>query len=250
MAVQATESSERFRLSRQSIAVVAREGAVRTLVRLMKPFGRDGEPQRMAPLPEGVVPVLLVPSPPANRAALVFLTTFLGHRGITAMHTSTLPQSASLDDLARELGSRAERLAKACEVDRVDIVAHGISGLAAAWWIHHQGGAGKVRRLITLGTPWRGTRMAVFQRGAVARGLTVDAAALDDLAPSPVPVIAIASPLDPFVVPASSAHPEGAVHVTLEGAGHTDLLLSARAFRAVYTALREPMGDVADLETV
>ena len=242
-AVQATELGTPFRLSRRTLAVVAREGAVRAVVRLISPFGRPTEPVAQRRAIDSAVPVLLLASPPANRAALAFLTTFLTHRGVRGVHAAQLAKAKSLDALAQHVGKAAERLAAACESDRVDIVAHGITGLAAAWWIHHHDGSQHVRRLITLGTPWRGTRMAVFQRNAVARALTVDAAALDDLAPCSVPVVAIGSPDDPFVVPAASAFPDGAVHVVLDGAGHTDLLLSARTFRAVHTALTQPMGD-------
>lgn len=245
VAVQAADTGERFYLARKTIAVVAREGAVRSLVRVLKPFGRDGDPVRreVSDLRNGALPVLLIPSPPANRAAMTFLATFLAHRGLPWVHSVNVGRGTTLDELATDLAKKAAELARAAGVDKIDVVAHGTSGLAAAWWIRHLGGDAHVRRLITIGTPWAGTRMAVFQRGALARTLLPGAAILDDLLPGTVPTIAIGSPSDPFVVPSHSAHPEGAISVVLDGAGHTDLLVSARAFRAVFTALSEPMGD-------
>ncbi len=250
VAVQASDTGEHFQLARKTIAVVAREGAVRSLVRLLKPFGRDGDPVRteVSEVRSGALPVLLIPSPPANRAAMTFLATFLTHRGLPWVHSVNVSKGTTLDAQATDLAEKAAKLAKAAGVDKIDVVAHGISGLAAAWWIRHLGGDAHVRRLITIGTPWSGTRMAVFQRGTLARTLLPGAAILDDLVPKNVPTIAIGSPTDPFVVPSASAHPEGAVAVVLDGAGHTDLLISARAFRAVFTALSEPMGDSSPAE--
>lgn len=249
-AVHAADRGEPFRIERRNLAVVAREGAVRSVARLLLPFGRRGSPTYRPGdnTRDGAVPVLLVAAPPANRAALLFLDAFLTHRGLPWVHRVHLRRSASLDAMASELASSARELADAARSEQIDVVAYGSSGLAAAWWLHHLDGARRVRRLVTLGTPWSGTRMAVFDRSPLGRQLLPGAALLDGLYPTPVPTVAIGSPDDPLVVPASSAHFEGAVNVEIDGAGHTDLMMSARAFRAVYTALGEPMGSAPESE--
>ena len=70
--------------------------------------------------------------------------------------------------------------------------------------------------------------MSVFLRGPHARETVPGAHQLDELVPPPVPTLSIWSPDDPFVVPSSSALPEGVESVRLDGAGHLELLISAR----------------------
>ncbi len=92
----------------------------------------------------------------------------------------------------------------------------------------------------TLGTPWEGTRLAVFFRGPHALECLYGAHHLDGLAPPAVQTFSIWGEDDPFVVPATSALPEGVEGVRLQAAGNMDLLVSARAFRAVEAALEHP----------
>jgi pimeloyl-ACP methyl ester carboxylesterase len=58
------------------------------------------------------------------------------------------------------LADRLAALIDKTQRDRVDIVAHSMGGLLAAYYISQHGG-GRVRRLVTLGTPYLGTPGAV-----------------------------------------------------------------------------------------
>jgi len=150
-------------------------------------------------------------------------------------------ETAALASRMQALGGEALAEAAARGAAEVDLVGFGTGGLVAAWYLRHHGPA-KVRRLITIGTPWRGTKLAVFSRAPEAPEIKFGAHALDGLCPPPVPTVCIWSPDDPVVVPATSAVPEHGVDaVRVEAGGHVDLLLSARVYRAVQAALERPL---------
>ena len=100
-----------------------------------------------------------------------------------------------------------------------------------------------MRRLVTLATPWQGTKLAVFGRSLSLREVRHRAPVLDRLFPEDTPTVCIWSPDDPVVVPAGSALPPDGhgTRVAIEAAGHVELLVSARAFRAVLASLEQPM---------
>jgi len=237
-----TDRSEPARIGRREIGTLSREAAARIVLgaaglvawgdggKERDPRGRDSADP---------TPVLLVPGAPQRPVALLFLRTFLRSRGYRILRT-TGPGRGGLAQRAEHIGAHVRALADATGSDRVDIVAHGLGGLAAAWYVRHLGGSARVRRLVTLGTPWRGTRMAVFTRGHLGRETLPGAPVLDDLSPCGVPTFCIWGSLDPMVLPQRSAIADDAVSIEIDGAGHLDLLLSARAFRATDEALRRP----------
>lgn len=67
-----------------------------------------------------------------------------------------LPAAGSVPDRARILVERIGALPH----DRVDIIAHSLGGLDARYALAHLGLASKVRALVTIGTPHRGTPLA------------------------------------------------------------------------------------------
>lgn len=198
----------------------------------------SARPRPAAPSP-ATPPVLLVPGPPQRHNAFLYLATFLRHRGYGWVWT-TSPGRGGLAERAKALATTVAELRRASGQPQIDLVAHGLGGLVAAWYIKHLDGAEDVRRLVTLGTPWRGTRMAVFTAGPLGRETLPGAPILDDLAPCPVDTVCLWGSLDPMVLPHTSARAEGSIGVEIDGAGHLDLLLSARTYRAVQAALEQP----------
>ncbi|MCA9488454.1 MAG: alpha/beta fold hydrolase [Myxococcales bacterium] len=253
IAVQAADRNEPVAVDARLIALAAREAGARVTLTALgwMAFGRS-RPVPVAPGDGQVVrrtpPVLLVPGLTWSRASLWPLRTFLRRRGFSWVWATDRggrerPLAAEANDLARTV----EELARAAGTDRVDIVAFSTGGLVAAWYLRHHG-SDRVRRLVTLGTAWKGTRMAVFGRGRGVEELRFGGHALDGLWPPPVPTTCVHSPDDPVVVPASSAAPEhGGDVVAVESAGHVDMLMSARVYRAVQVALSagEPVGEPA-----
>ncbi|MCB9662634.1 MAG: hypothetical protein H6732_00825 [Alphaproteobacteria bacterium] len=229
---------ERVRWTPTRHAVLARETIAGFVLLALRPIGWAD-----APLPRETsgCPVLLVPDPRLGRGALALLEVFLRQRGLAVWPVRLSHQDASLGQLAERLQGEVGRLREATGATQVDLVGFGLGGLVAAWLCHHLDGAATVRRLVTLGTPWRGTRLAVFYPGTLAREIRPDAHDLDGLASCGVDTLSVWCPEDPEVVPAESACADPARSVAVEGAGHLGMLLSARTFRAVLTGLRDAL---------
>ncbi len=76
-------------------------------------------------------------------------------------HAVRLPAAASVPERARILVEKITALPH----DRVDIIAHSLGGLDARYALAHLGLATKVRALVTIGTPHRGTPLADLATG-------------------------------------------------------------------------------------
>jgi pimeloyl-ACP methyl ester carboxylesterase len=131
----------------------------------------------------------------------------------------------------------------------VDVVGHSLGGLVATYLLKALDRGRHVRRVVTLGTPHRGTPAALF--GALVLGLFSRAIwqmipgspLLRELARLPVPagseIVAVASDAD-NLVPAVFARPSLMPRLrcaAVSGLGHVDFLTSPLSFRLVETAL-------------
>ena len=142
-----------------------------------------------------------------------------------------------------------ERRAAADGFPHVDVVGHSLGGLVATYLLKALDRGRRVRRVITLGTPHRGTPAALL--GALLLGffsraiwqMIPGSPLLRQLARLPVPagseIVAIASDAD-NLVPAVFARPQLMPRLRcagVSGLGHVELLTSPLAFRLVQTVL-------------
>lgn len=88
----------------------------------------------------------------------------LEQRGVD-VHVARLPPLGSTPERAQALGDQLARI----ESDDIVIIAHSLGGLDARWALA-RGQAGRVRALVTIGTPHRGSPIAdAFASGPAAR---------------------------------------------------------------------------------
>ena len=236
--IQQVVSGDGRRPGVRNIAVVARESIGRILVLLIGPFGRiETVPTPHSQATEHRVPVLLLPGYGTNRMVFWFLRHYLEHRGWRwVWPVNHAGRETELSGQAKALERNVAMLKRASGAEQVDLIGFSMGGLIAAWYVAH-GGHEDVRKLITLGTPWGGSRLAAWLNTPVGKQMAEGAPELQTLDPTLVPTTAIWSPDDPVVIPASSAAPSGATSVQVDGAGHLDLMLNARVYRAVQQAL-------------
>ena len=249
--VQAADRNVPFTVDRRTVGMIAREAGARivlTCLDLALWVTADAPPApTVVPLDSPRrIPVLVVPGMNWSTGSLWPLATFLRQRGFSVWATHRTSRRTPLAVEAAHLARRIDVWCARTGVSHVDLVAFSTGGLVAAWYLRNLGGA-RVRRLVTIGTPWRGTRMAVFGTGPAVDEIRFGSHVLDGLFPPPVPTTCVFSPDDPMVVPADSAAPEavpqgarGSTQVHIDSGGHLDLLVSARVFRAVMTALDAP----------
>lgn len=248
-AVLAVERGVPIRLSRARVSTIAREWAGHCVFFLLIPFGLwPAEPQITRDLPPRGPddaprnPVVLVPGYAMNRSNFFFFASYLRRRGWAWVHAvNHRPHSGGLRRFAEGLARQVEQVRRVSGAEQVDIVAHSMGGVVAALYIRELGGATRVRRLITLGTPWQGSRIAVFGFRKEAAEMLPNSALFATLDSMPVPVFAVYSDTDHMLIPPSTATPAFAKAELISGVGHVEMLASTRVFRLVRRLLDEPI---------
>ena len=237
---KALDRGQRVRLTRANVSTFCREWAVCTFVVLTWPFGIVSPAPRRVPAvaePEegdAPIPVVLVPGYGVNRAYFSFFQMYLRRRGWPWVAVvNHRPFSAPVPYYAERLGLYVDEVLRASGAEQVDIVGHSMGGLVAAFYVNVLGGNTRVRRLVTLGAPWRGTATWVFGGRRQARDMAPDSDVVKAVQELKVPTTAIWSRSDAMIFPAERAKPDGGDAIELANLGHNEMLFSARVFRLV-----------------
>ena len=200
-------------------------------------------PRAPARVARGVLPVVFVHGILCNAGVWHRMLAALERQGAANLFTLNLePPLGGMDGFARQLAARVDEACRAAGTQRAIIVAHSMGGLVARCWIARLDGAARAARLITLGTPHHGSRLA---RGFPARWageMQCGSEWLARLAGDAVPVTSIYSRHDEFVAPQESARLEGAHNIALEGVGHLELLRSKEVQRLVSAEIASARG--------
>ena len=162
-----------------------------------------------------------------------------------------------VEELARVVAERVEQLIRHHPRERIDLVGHSEGGLIGRYYVQKLNGARRVRHLVTLGTPHRGTPWAYtgYLVGRVLPSLRQMAPGspllrdlTDDTFPDNVRLTSIYSQRDPFCPPSScrlednrGAHLK---NIEVARAGHVAFLYSARIASVIRRELEsmEPPG--------
>ena len=172
--------------------------------------------------------VLLVPGYGGGQTALTQLAARLTAAGRTA-RVVTLPDGGTGDLLVQaETLDAAVREALADGAPSVDVIGYSAGGVVTRLWVDRHDGATVARRIVTLGSPLHGARIA-GEGAALAPDACPAAcrqlvpgnallAGLDDTKlPAGLPWLSIWTENDETVQPPDSARLDGAVNVPLQG---------------------------------
>jgi uncharacterized membrane protein YdjX (TVP38/TMEM64 family) len=110
------------------------------------------------------IPVVLLYGFFSSRRAMAVLERMLHHRGydvisfnlgglLGTFFTSSILEGAALVD------EKIQRQVSRVGIKQVHIVAHSKGGLVALWWLTKMGGDRLCRKIVTLGTPFAGSRL-------------------------------------------------------------------------------------------
>ncbi|HSN21217.1 MAG TPA: alpha/beta fold hydrolase [Usitatibacter sp.] len=192
--------------------------------------------------PTDRVPVVLVHGYYANRGYLRPLVRRLEARGVGPIFVPSASYVlAPIEAFADELHERLERIAAGTGQPRVVLVCHSMGGLIARACIARHG-AGRIARLVTLGSPHHGSVLAHLGLGENARQMLpgsdflVGLARAESALPGPE-TVSIYSTHDNMVMPQASSRLEGARNVAIPGLGHIAMLSSPRLLEALLAAL-------------
>lgn len=221
--------------------VIGREALAVIGAALLWPFGLIRSRQRTPRLAEQRT-IVLVHGYLANPTSFLALKAYLrwaGHRQVLSYHyKSTAPIDASAAGLKLFLKKHVRG-------GRIDLVCHSLGGVVAAIYLAELGGARRVDRCISLGTPHRGTYNAYWVLGRVGRELRPDSTLLQRLkksraAAKAVVFSSIVGSSDNIILPRVHAADRRHTDV-VPGLGHMGMLFSPEVMRLVAKRLAKPM---------
>jgi pimeloyl-ACP methyl ester carboxylesterase len=177
----------------------------------------------------------------ANGACFTALRAYLRMAGIRSPLSYGFKPSDSVESAAIGLKRFLQRNVRG---GRIDLVAHSLGGLVAMSYLAELGGARRVDRCITLGTPYRGTYNAYWLAGRIGRDLRPGSPLLRRLrlarrSVGRVKFTAIVAESDNMIIPRVFAAAGRTFRVA--GVGHTGLLFSPAVFRRVAEILQAPV---------
>jgi triacylglycerol lipase len=198
------------------------------------------DPAAFAP-PPGTVPVLLVPGWGESAVELAPLRRQLIEAGWAPENVIALSFEDSFgsnEAHAREVATAVEITLATSRGGRVDILAHSMGGLAVREYLRTKEASGDVRRVIFLGTPHRGTLAAILAWGDGGREMVPGSPFLERLngegrVPDGIEILAVRTPVDTRVIPASSAMLPGVHNVEVCCPTHQGLKDDGPAFEEV-----------------
>ena len=163
-----------------------------------------------------------------------------------------------IEEVAGTVAVRAERLLRDHRLPHLDVVGHSEGGLIGRYYIQKLGGANRVRHLVTLGTPHRGTHWAysgyILQRilpslPQMAPGSRLLCELADETFPRAVRLTSIYSEGDVICPPASCRLDVGLgahlKNVGVSHGGHVELLFRKRFAALIQNELGAGMVEAA-----
>ncbi|TFH26013.1 MAG: alpha/beta fold hydrolase [Myxococcales bacterium] len=222
-------------------------GELMALVAVMLAWPLGWIPRR-APAGYGPRPVVLLHGWSLNRASMEVLAARLRRDGRQVFAVNYPSMQADADAKGAVVAARLREISAATGGGRVDVVAHSLGGVVIRVAATEPGMESLVGNVVTLGSPHRGSALALLWGGAGLGQLRPGSRFLETLTATDklserANVTAIASRFDFIVFPLDLAYYAGALNVTIEDVGHHSLLFSQR----VYGLVKENL-DVAPRE--
>ncbi len=218
--------------------------ALLVLFVLIQPWERFWLGEDRLPRTGGRLPLLLIHGYQCNRGFWFFLRDALERAGWPVATHNLEPVLADIDDYAPAIAQRIDAVLAATGATQVIIIGHSMGGLAARAFFRRFG-CDKVARLITLGSPHHGSRIAALAWGPNGRQMHFHSPWMEGLASAPLPPgsVSIYSRHDNHVMPAEACSTlPGARDVPIDGVGHLAMALSPRLRDVLLAELRRPAG--------
>jgi triacylglycerol esterase/lipase EstA (alpha/beta hydrolase family) len=193
------------------------------------------------PQQKSSVPILLIHGLFVNHSCWFWLKWQLKRQGIENTVTLKLSSWHNEEALTEQLAKRVDELRHQLGVDKIAIVGHSMGGIIARNYIQLRGGAEKVERLVCLGTPHQGSRLACFTFAPLGKILMPGSDFLKRLnnaaPPEQVKTYNVFTQKDNMIIPNESCRLPWGETIELDNMGHTSLLYRHRAIKAVISCL-------------
>lgn len=200
---------------------------------------------------KGGMPILLVHGYLCNSGLWMVLRRRLQAAGLGPIYTVTLtPLLGAIDTLVPKLAARIEAICVETGAEKLMIAAHSMGGLVVRAYlaqVRTPASASRVAKLVTLGSPHHGTRLAKRGLGVNARQMRFHGEWLKRLADKesaaakrngPPATLSIYTLNDDIVYPPESSVLQWAENVPVSAVGHMGLVFSAAVAARIIRYLR------------
>lgn len=239
---------ERFRIGPVRALRIALEeyAALIALFSVIQPFEAVWlGPDRLGKSTGARPPLLLIHGYQCNRGLWFWLRPRLQAAGWTVATHNLEPVWGNIDDYAQGIERRIDEVLTATGAARVILIGHSMGGLVLRAYLRRHG-RDKVARIVTLGSPHQGTRLARLGLGRNARQMRIGSSWLAALArPGAVPLppdsVSIFTFNDNYVFPQQACSTlEGAANVAISGVSHLGMAFSPVVLEKLLEALEKP----------
>jgi|GEM_PF-232971 len=200
---------------------------------------------------QGETPIILVHGYGGNAANFLTLQWRLKARGWANVYAvSYTPPTVDARKLAQQVTDHVDRILAVTGAEKAHIVCHSMGGPLTRYALHHLGLAGKLDRVVTLGSPHAGTRLAtLFPAMGAAFQLRYKSDFINELnslehTPGGAQFYSIFSNFDNFVMPSSSPVLGGnAKNINVPYLGHCSLLYAPTVLAHIERCLTETVAE-------
>lgn len=211
---------------------------------LLYPFG-IGRQYPRTPRVQKQRTLVLVHGYLCNPSVFLPMSAYLRYRGIQQILPFAYPSTQGVEHGAIALRAYLREHVRGGEID---LVCHSLGGLVARTYLQELGGARRVERCVTLGTPHFGTYNAYWLPGRVGREMRPGSELLRRLrasqaAAAEVRFLSIIAGSDNLVIPRVFARHEVEAHVP--DLGHMAMLFSPRVWRLTCAHLMDEAPETA-----
>ena len=199
---------------------------------------------RDPPRAPAALPVLLLHGIGCNAAVWTGTRDYLEAEGLGPVYALSYgPPFDSIETFAPQVAAKIAQIEAHTGAHQVVIVGHSMGGLVALTYLRRHGGA-HVRRLVTLGTPYRGSMHAWLMSGTSLAQMRPGSAFLSSLNRRDydiggVPVTSLWSWHDSMVTPQTSSRVDWAQNIVISGVAHNALLGDPGVHRLVADEIRK-----------
>lgn len=216
----------------------------------------NSEPPEMESRDTTAHPVLLVHGFGGAKSSWSLVAQALRSQGMSVDAMTYAPVGNSVEQLADKLVAHVQTMLSRAGAEQVHLVGHSLGGVIIAQAISDPRLNGRVKTVITLGSPFGGSPWAdVLPVLDMVRALRAGSPLLTRLASTPLPDgvrwLSVTASLDVVVPGLRSAPPHcQAETITVDGVGHLGMLLSRRVIGYITDALcADGSAAAADPET-
>jgi predicted alpha/beta hydrolase family esterase len=190
------------------------------------------------------LPVLLIHGVGCNAGVWSGMKRYLDAQGVGPVYALSYgPPLASVDSFAAQVAAKIDAIRVATGAAQVVLVGHSMGGLVGIAYLRRHGGD-RVRRLITIGTPFHGSRHAYMMFGRAMQDLRpgstfVSGIDVPGTFAAQVPVVSLWSWHDSMVTPQTSARLDWADNIAIAGVAHNALLGDREVWARVAGEIRK-----------